>query len=206
MTSRSIKAAAVVAVVGIAAYWYWSPFLAVRQMRTAAQEGNAGAFNEHVDYPKVRESIKGQFSSMFEQKSALPADPHDRLAQAGAAFGARLGMVMVNQFVDAMVRPETVMRAMEYGQFPDKSAPPGAAAPQDGAAADVRTDTAQAPADAAPGQSKPKWRYERKGVNKVVAYSTAEEGQGRGKFAFVLQRQGFADWKLTEVLLQDSKR
>ncbi|WP_317203359.1 DUF2939 domain-containing protein [Janthinobacterium sp.] len=199
MTSRSIKAATVVAVVGIAAYWYWSPFLAVRQMRSAAREGNAGAFNEHVDYPKVRESIKGQFSSMFEQKSALPADPHNRLAQAGAAFGARLGMVMVNQFVDGMVRPETVMRAMEYGQFPDKSAPPGAAAPQDGAAADGQ-------ADAAPDQSKPKWRYERKGVNKVVAYSTAEEGQGRGKFAFVLQRQGFADWKLTEVLLQDSIR
>lgn len=68
MTSKALKAAAAAVVVGIAAYWYWSPLLAIRQMQTAARAGDADTFNDHVDYPRLRESLKGQFSAMLTKR------------------------------------------------------------------------------------------------------------------------------------------
>jgi len=193
MISRPIKAGAVAAIVAVAAYWYWSPLLAVRQMQSAAQNRDADAFNEHVNYPKLRENIKGQFSAMFTDKLSAPTGSHSALALAGATFGAKLGMVMVNQFVDTMLRPDTVMLAMRDGRFPRSAKQSnGTATPADG-------QTAAAPKSA--GGDKPKWVYERQGPNRVIAYSTAAEDESRGKFTFVLQRSGFATWKLTEVLL-----
>ena len=47
---------------------YWSPILALRSLQTAAQDGDAEAFNEHVDYPRLRDSVKGQFSATLAQK------------------------------------------------------------------------------------------------------------------------------------------
>jgi len=52
----------------VGAYWYWSPFLAMHQLRTAAREGDTDSFNDRVNYPRLRESLKGQFSAMMAEK------------------------------------------------------------------------------------------------------------------------------------------
>ncbi len=52
----------------VGGYWYWSPFLAVKQLQSAADERNAKAFSEGVDFPKLRESLKQQFSTMLAEK------------------------------------------------------------------------------------------------------------------------------------------
>lgn len=200
MASKSFKvaAAAAAAVVAIAAYWYWSPFLAARQLQTAAQSRDAAAFNKRVDYPKVRESIKRDFSAMFEDNLAKSGSDN-AIARAGAAFGARLGGVMVNRFVDAVVRPEMMMRAIQSGQLsPVRDKPPSEP---------VQTDnTAGSQPDIGPVKSKPTWTYEREGLDKVVLYAMqAEEtntsGGKKSGLGLVLQRSGFANWKLTEVRL-----
>lgn len=198
MAPKSFKVVAIAAIVALAAYWYWSPFLALRQLQAAAQSRDADAFNEHVDYPKVRESIKRNFSAMFEDNLAKTA-AGSALARAGAAFGARLGGVMVDRFVDAVVRPEMMMRAIESGQLsPTRGKQPGDA--------DQSEDAASSQPDAEPAKRKLKWTHEREGLDKVVLHATQTEdanssGGNKSGLGLVLLRSGFANWKLTEVRL-----
>ena len=193
MTPKNIKVAAAVAAVTIAGYWYWSPFLVIRQMQSAAQEKDADAFNERVDYPKLRESLKGQLSAVMGEKMAKTQDAGNPFA----ALGSMLGLAMVDRFVDAMVRPETVMRAMQDGQMS-----PAAAKPSDAPAPTTSNPDSQAPAEAR--EDKPKWTYERKGVDKLIAYATDPQKPGvqnSEKLGVVFERSGFVNWKLTEVRL-----
>lgn len=195
MTSKTIKAAAVVAVIAIAGYWYWSPFLAVRQLQSAAQKKDADAFNERVDYPKLRESLKGQFAAIMGERLVKPEDAGNGLA----ALGAMLGLAMVNQFVDAMVRPAAVMRAMQEGQLAPKANPPS-----DSPAPVPSADKPDSQAKGDPKENKPKWTYERRGMDKLIAYATdpkKPDVTNQEKLGLVFQRSGFADWKLTEFRL-----
>ncbi|ABM39986.1 conserved hypothetical protein (plasmid) [Polaromonas naphthalenivorans CJ2] len=194
MTTKTIKIAVIAAAVAVAGYWYWSPFLAIRQMQSAAQEKDAEAFNERVDYPKLRESLKGQLSAVMGEQMAKTQDAGNPFA----ALGSMLGLAMVDRFVDAMVRPETVMRAMQDGQMS-----PAAAKTSDAPAPTTSNPDSPAPA-AAREDNKPKWTYDRKGVDRLIAYATDPQKPGAPnseKLGVVFERSGFANWKLTEVRL-----
>jgi len=191
--NKVVVAVAAVTLLAIAGYWYWSPFLAVRQMQAAAQERDAHAFNAHVDYPRVRESIKNQYSDTLAGKF-------------GAAFGNLLGRAVVNPLVDALVRPDTIMHAMQYGRLTvtasDKQptdVPTQAEGNPDGVSSAARES----------GDGKVKWSYERIGVDKVIAYATDPKKPDEGnqdQFGLVLQRSGFATWKLVEIRLPASNK
>lgn len=271
MASAIVKASVAAAAVALAGYWYWSPLLTLHQMRAAAEARDADAFNDHVDYPRLRESLKGQFSSMMTKQLASRPEPDNDFAKAGAALGSVLGLAMVDRFVDALVRPEMVMRAMQEGRFQIKDN----AASSDEArviAADTdvnslkralklyKLDNGQYPTNeqglkalverpttgpvspnwralierlpndpwgnpyqyANPGNNgeidvfyvradggptttgkgagnEVEWTSERKGVDKYIAYAT-QPGDATGKrVGLVIERSGFAQWKLTEV-------
>jgi hypothetical protein len=183
MTPKKIKAAAcvtVTAVVAIAAYWYWSPLLSVRQLQFAAVERDASTFNQHGDYLKVRESIKGQFAPMFSETPGQPADADN----SGAAFGRKMGVGMVNRYVDGALRPQRLMRSIASGQLSTRN--PGKAPDSDG---------------------KSPWQFERQGVNQVLAHVVSpDNAASQPPLGMVLQRSGFATWKLTQVLLPVSVR
>jgi Protein of unknown function (DUF2939) len=183
MKSSFIKAAVATAAVAIGAYWYWSPVLTIRQMQSAAKAGDADAFNDHVDYPRLRDSVKGQFSTMLTKTMSSQPEPGNDFAKAGTALGTMLGLAMVDRFVDAMVRPEVVMRAMQEGKLVPKQAEP--------ASASSATDPA----------NQVKWTSERKGVDKYIAYVGRTGDADDKRVAMVLERTGFANWKLTEVRL-----
>lgn len=60
-------------VLALGAGWYFgSPWWTLRQMRAAAEAGDAAALSAHVDYPAVRESIKGQLKQRFGASRGLP--------------------------------------------------------------------------------------------------------------------------------------
>jgi hypothetical protein len=168
----------------LAGYWYGSPYITVRQMQAAAQAGDADAFNDHVDYPKLRESFKGQMSALLADKLGHGADS----ANPFAALGNVLGLAMADKMVDAMVRPEIVMMGMRNGKFaPNTKNPPadtGAAAPSGGA---------------------PQWVYVRKSMDRLIAYPSAGAQPDEQGVGIVFERSGFANWKLTEIRLPISK-
>lgn len=173
--SKVVIAAAVVALAGVGAYWFYSPYLAMRSMRAAAEAKDADAFNEHVDYPKLRESIKGQMAAVLTDGLGSKSASQNSMEAAGAA----LALALVNPLVDALVRPEMVMKTMAQGEFDLK---PG-----------------EAPA-AEPTQA-PTWDVKRLGMNKVIAYAQDPNDPKTEKVGVVFERNGFADWKLTELRL-----
>jgi hypothetical protein len=174
LNKRIVAAAAGLVVAGVAAYWYWSPYLAVRELRSAAMAADAGRFNEHVDFPSLRESLKGQFSERIGREGA------------GNAFGGMLAQVLADKMIDAAVRPETVMFAMREGKFRIEPS-----ARQDGEAAQSE-------------HNKVHWSTERQGFDTVLFHAEGEGGNsGNGKMALVMRREGFAHWKLTDIRLPD---
>lgn len=185
MTTKAINAAALVAVVAVAGYWYWSPFLAIRQIQTAAQASDVNAFNERVDYPRVRESLKGQFA----EKMGASTDSGNPLA----ALGSMLGVAVSNQLVDATVRPEIVMQAMRIGKFGPFSTRQ-TQAPSSGKP--VSSNNTSTPSDS----EKLRWTYERPGVDKLIAYAVepdAPDAPNEERTGVVFERSGFVEWKLT---------
>lgn len=201
MTSSTIKVVAVAAIVTVAGYWYWSPFLTVRQLQSAAQRRDASAFNEHVDYPELRESIKSQYSGSLADKVGKTADSDNDFAKLGAAFGNIIGNAVVSPIVDSLVRPETIMQAMQVGRLSITAADKQ---PTDTPAQSAVNPGNQTSAEPRSEDVKVKWVYERQGVNRVIAYATdpkRPDEQKQDKFGLVLQRSGFATWKLTEVRL-----
>ena len=161
----------------ISAHWYYSPYIVMNSMVSAAKAKDADKFNEYVDYPSLRESFKGQFSAKLAD--VMGSQPTNRFS----ALGAMLGMTMINQVVDALIRPELVMKMMEEGkaQQPNKSA------------GDKQTSNDS-------DTKAPKWEFERKGTDLVLA-TPIQEGSNDIQPVFVFRRTGYANWKLTEVRL-----
>ncbi|HEY0589300.1 MAG TPA: DUF2939 domain-containing protein [Pseudoduganella sp.] len=140
--SKGIPAAALAVVVAVAAYWYWSPLLVVRQMKEAVRVHDVEAFNSHVDFPALRENMKDN----------IAGKPSDDVL---SGFGRLLGGVVV----DALVRPEAVMFVLEHGDFAKKRSERHE---------DRDTRERERNEEPASGEAKPKWATERDGVNRYI--------------------------------------
>ena len=197
MKKRHAAAVALLLLLALAAYWYWSPFLAVRQLQQAAQRADADGFNAHVDYPKLRESLKGQFSALLAQKLGAIRDASNPFAGLGSLIGTGL----VNQLVDAMVRPETVMAAMQNGRL-------GKAPSESPSAAPTPAGTPGPAGDAAPEKKeKARWVIDRQGASQMTAYAVdpaKPDEPNADRLALVFERSGFVDWKLTDIRMPAS--
>ncbi|WP_158206816.1 DUF2939 domain-containing protein [Pseudoduganella flava] len=166
----------------LAAYWYFSPYLAFHALRDAARRGDVAALAEHVDFPKVRADLKVQLNAMMTDSLRDLGAGGNGVAEAGAAFGAMLGSLMTDKLVDVMITPEYLAYAVRVGKTKnvedDRSAPP-VQAEEDGDDVDE------------------KWLFERAGVNRLVVLRH-DEGSG-SSMGYVLERTGFAQWKLVGI-------
>lgn len=163
--------------------------------RVAAQAQDADAFNQYVDYPKVRESLKGQFAALVA--GDLAGGTNRGPATTGRALGALFGMALADRMIESLVRPEVVMAAMNQARIQGPDAKPEKSAKTGGTAKGPWT--ADAPIQVA-------WSLERKGMNRVIALvsDAAKPTTAEAQIGFVFDRSGFADWKLTEIRLPPS--
>jgi hypothetical protein len=183
---RLLAAAAILIAAGIASYWYWSPYLVVRELRNAALNADAESFNEHVDFAKLRASLKSQFSERFGKEIGNRPSGENELERAGNAFGSMLTHALVDKMIDAAVRPETIMFAMREGKFRVERSQTGGEDRSEGE------------------RRKPVWSTERKGFDTVIFHVEGDgDGAGKDRMALVMQREGFANWKLTDIRLPD---
>lgn len=273
--SNALKLAVVAVVIAGAAYWYWSPLLAMRELQAAARDGDADSFNDRVDYPRLRESFKGQLSALMAERVGSADPGGSNAARAGAELGAALGMILVDRMVDAMVRPEFVMKGMQEGRFalgrggdvprsqeatktdignlrqalklyrldnqryPTSeqglqalvTRPTAGPAPRNWRAyldrlpndpwgrpyqytlsengeievTSLGLPTSTETVAVAPDSEALSWSSERKGVNKTIFHLNDKKDESRKTLAIVLERSGFATWRVTEVRLPLSK-
>lgn len=165
-TSKRIVVLVSLLVIAVAAFWYWSPFLALRQLQAAAKAGDGPAFNERVDYPRLRESVK---TSILGQQAAQPASD-STFGSVGRAFGEAL----VGRMIDALVQPDVVMRMMEKGRLKVESSE----------------------SDAAADEEKKDWFSERDGANRLTAWVGKTGQAKEERLGLVMERYGFASWRL----------
>lgn len=83
--------------------WYaFSPRYTLHSMQTAALQGDAEGFAQHVDFPELRASLKS------EVRTRLAAEAASAPASSLRAIGIGLAMGFVDQMVDSAVSPEAV--------------------------------------------------------------------------------------------------
>lgn len=186
MNSKAVKAGLIAAALTLGAYWYWSPFLVIHSMQSAAEAKDADRFNEHVDYPKLRESLKGQFYAAMGEKVEQAGQGGSEMERAGAALGSMLGKAMVDGLVDAMVRPEVVMRAMREAEL--QRNPAGKHEAGDGHYSDEGAS-----------KEKVKWGHERLNADKLLVFPKKDGEVADKSVGLVFERTGFANWKLAEI-------
>jgi hypothetical protein len=196
LSSRSVKAlaaATIIAVAALAAYWYGSPFLVIRQMQAAAEARDADAFNRHVDYPVLRESLTQQIADKVGVRMGGTGED----GKPVAAIGSILATALVGPLVDRLVSPRVVMRAMQEGYLGPRAAQAGSPAPQT-----MGKPGETSGADSAARPLKRRWSYERIGFDELVARAidpNQDPAQPEDPLVLVFQRSGFADWKLTDI-------
>ena len=153
---------------------YASPYIALHQIGKAVERRDAQALSGHVDFPALRESIKGQMMARLEaQMGGAPDSSKNPLA----GFGQTLAQGLVTQFTEALVSPDGVMLMLEKGK-------PGK--PADVAAAGVGVDTQGGP-------RRKDYAVEYQGWSKVFVHPRGESG------GFVFRREGLMGWKLVAV-------
>ncbi len=96
-----------------AAWFYFTPFMAVDKLQAAAERGDSEALNEMVDFPALRVSIKSEIQNAV-------ADGISKDAGVFAAIGSAVTGVIVEPVVNAAVTPQGIGLLMQ-GKRPTDS-------------------------------------------------------------------------------------
>lgn len=157
------------------AYDYFSPHIALRAVKTAVQEDDVAALEELVDFPHLRENLKGQFNSLMLRETS---ELKDSLVGILA-----LGLVskLVDRMVDEFVTPEGLAK-LAQGDRPQ----PNTSRPDRASHASSSSEGLFADA-----------RLTRDSLNRFSVWVSDEKGTGT---QFVFRRYGLR-WKLTSILL-----
>lgn len=172
MKSKTVAGLAIAAAVVIAGLLYASPYLALRSIGKAIDAKDADTVAEYVDFPALRESVKGQLLIKMQaelQKPEMKDNPF-------AGLGQMLAASMVNQVVDTLVSPAGVMLMLENGK-------PGK--PADVAAAGVGVETKVS--------QRKNMAVNYQGWSKVFVHPKDQPG------GFVFRRDGLMGWKLVAI-------
>lgn len=183
--TRWLGAAAAGAILLLAAY-LGSPLLAANALRAAAQTGNADKLQRLVDFPAVRESLKGQLNALIIE--SMQSDPELR-NNPFAGFAAALVPAIVNQAVDGYVTPDGLARMMA-------AKPPQSDGP--------RTDPAIPGSDSSAGAgTAPSIQHSYRDLD-TYAITSVNPADPQARFSFILHRQGLLGWKLARIELPKS--
>ena len=161
---------------------YGSPYLAVHDMRAAAQVSDAAKLGGYVDFTALRQSIKtGVQAKIAGQERNENGDPTPASAMGAAVAGALLGPM-----VDTLITPQSLERLLR-GQRPMKAAV--------GALIGEPARAASEP----PAKLETHMRYE--SFNSFVLSIRPEGDDDEEPVELVMQRHGLFSWKLSELRL-----
>ncbi|WP_332853675.1 DUF2939 domain-containing protein [Duganella sp. S19_KUP01_CR8] len=167
MKKLTLSAVAVVTIALVITFG--SPYIALYQIRTAVAERDADAISDHVDFPALRENLKGQV--MGGMMAAM--DTPELKSNPFAGVGQALGAAMVGPMIDTLVSPAGLIALMQRSS--------------------TASDTAAGPSAAS---EKPNYKLSFKGWSKVILQRADTDGS---EGALTLRRFGLWNWKLTSI-------
>ncbi|MFM0299948.1 DUF2939 domain-containing protein [Paraburkholderia sediminicola] len=198
----------VIVVIAALGFAYASPYMALNNLKRAADARDAQTVNEYVDFPALRESLKQQVTGLLTRR----LDAHGN-GNPFAAIGAMIGVALIGPLVDAYATPDGVaalLNGMPPRGNPGERPPvPGAAenppaaaapAPQPPVAGNTNNGAANNGNDATPPQP-PQTTAGYRGLNEFVV--TYQHGAGDARYSAILQREGLFTWKLAAVNLNE---
>src|SRR5580698_5279299 len=86
----------VIAVIAALGFGYASPYMALNNLKRAADARDAQTVNEYVDFPALRESLKEQVTGLLTRR----IEAHGN-GNPFAAIGAMIGAALIGPLVDA---------------------------------------------------------------------------------------------------------
>ncbi len=171
--SRTVKIVIGTVIVLLLGWYVASPYIALHQMRAAAENRDAEALSEHIDFPALKEDLKASFSAkMMAEAAKAPSD------EPFAAAGSALAMAMIGPMIDAMVTPQAVAMMMK-GEKPSP--------------ANMAEQSSEP-------QREPNVSASYKGLN-TFAVTVSEPEDQTSSFKLIFKRHGFFNWKLTSAEL-----
>jgi hypothetical protein len=192
----------VIVVIAALGFAYASPYIALNNLKRAADARDAQTVNQYVDFPALRESLKQQVAGLLTR----------RLGEHGngnplAAIGAMIGVALIGPLVDAYATPDGVAALLngmpprgEPGERP--AAPPPADNPP---AAKVPAPASPAAgSDASPSATPPQPPQTTAGYRGLNEFAvTYQHGAGDARYSAIFLREGLFTWKLAAVNLNE---
>ena len=173
-----VAAVALAVAASLALSSYASPYWTLHRINTAIADKDADRFSSYIDFPALRDSVKGQMMVMVNKRLSRPEMADNPFAGMGQMMSAAL----ISPIVDAAVSPAGVMAMFESGKV---QALPGAAGKQESPASrDAQADAPDAHNYAVDYES---WSR--------VAISKPGHDAGR----FILKRTGLWGWQLAAL-------
>lgn len=180
MKRSHVLVAAVAVAASLALSSYASPYWTLYRMKTAIADNDADRFSGYIDFPALRESVKGQMMVMMNKRLSRPEMADNPFAGIGQMMGAAL----LNPIIDAAVSPAGVIAMFKSGE----------ARPLAGAAG-----KREAPAAVDEEARAPDYAVDYEDWSRV-AVSKPDDAAGR----FILKRTGLWSWQLAALELPQS--
>ncbi|MEC5406654.1 DUF2939 domain-containing protein [Paraburkholderia sp. MPAMCS5] len=209
----------VIVMIAALGFAYASPYIALNNLKRAADARDAQTVNQYVDFPALRESLKQQVTDLLTRRLGTHANGNPL-----AAIGAMIGVALIGPLVDAYATPDGVAALLngmpprgEPGERPPAPAAadnPSAAANESASAApgaDNHADNSSgsnlgsnsnnnATRSATPPQP-PQTTAGYRGLNEFAV--TYQHGVGDTRYSAIFLREGLFTWKLAAVNLNE---
>ncbi|WGS48322.1 DUF2939 domain-containing protein [Paraburkholderia sp. D15] len=199
----------VVVVIAALGFAYASPYIALNNLKRAADARDAQTVNQYVDFPALRDSLKQQVTGLLTRR----LDQHGS-GNPFAAIGAMIGVALIGPLVDAYATPDGVAALLNGmpprgnpGERPPapavppaSDAAPGATAPAPATPSTPSTQPSGTPATPTPPQP-PQTTAGYRGLNEFVV--TYQHGAGDARYSAIFAREGLFTWKLAAVDLNE---
>ena len=198
----------VIVVIAALGFVYASPYIALNNLKRAADARDAQTVNQYVDFPALRESLKQQVTGLLTRRLDAQGNGNPL-----AAIGAMIGVALIGPLVDAYATPDGVAALLNGmpprgnpGERPPAppaaSNPPATSAPAPVPASPTAGGSANSAANnhAAPPQP-PETTAGYRGLNQFVV--TYRHGAGDARYSAIFQREGLLTWKLSAVNLNE---
>lgn len=160
----------------ICGYWYATPYLALNNIKKAAQAGDSEKVSAYIDYPSVRQSFKDQMNALMVKELAV-----DKEANGWEALGAMIATTMIEKMVDAMVTPEGMTLMLQGKNFKDSLKP----------STDETTDQAI---------SQEKLNYSARYLSMNLFEVTLKNEEKDSQLKVIMERDGLS-WKVKKLVI-----
>ncbi|MGF6569418.1 hypothetical protein ABH945_001494 [Paraburkholderia sp. GAS333] len=187
----------VIVVIAALGFAYASPYIALRNLKRAADARDAQTVNQYVDFPALRDSLKQQITGMLTRR--LDADADSKMA----TIGAMIGVTLIGPLVDSYATPDGVA-ALLNGMPPRGNPGERPPAPPDASNAPAADAATSAPTGDTASATQPPARETTagyRGINEFVV--TYRRGEGDANYSAIFQREGLFTWKLTAINLNE---